>query len=130
MPVFSPASTVKLRDVHPELQRLCNALIEDVDFLVVTGHRDQADQDEAYAKGYSQVKWPYGKHNSSPSRAVDLKRWPIDWDDVSGDYYFAGWVMATAKRLGIALRWGGDWDGDQEVKDNGFNDLGHFELMD
>ena len=30
--------------------------------------------------------------------------------------------------MDINLRWGGDWDQDTEVKDNRFDDLGHFEL--
>ena len=30
----------------------------------------------------------------------------------------------------ITLRWGGDWDMDFQVKDNGFDDFPHFELRD
>jgi hypothetical protein len=32
--------------------------------------------------------------------------------------------------MDIPLRWGGDWDSDTEVNDNGFDDLVHFELED
>ena len=42
--------------------------------------------------------------------------------------YFAGMVMGIAKAKGIGLRWGGDWDQDTEVKDNGFDDMPHLEL--
>jgi hypothetical protein len=52
----------------------------------------------------------------------------IDWNDVSRICYFAGAIMALAATMGIALRWGGDWDRDTELKDNKFNDLVHFEL--
>jgi len=31
--------------------------------------------------------------------------------------------------MGVDLRWGGDWDGDTEVRDNGFDDLVHFEIV-
>jgi hypothetical protein len=31
--------------------------------------------------------------------------------------------------MGIELRWGGDWSMDFEVKDNRFDDLVHFEIV-
>ena len=36
--------------------------------------------------------------------------------------------MSVANRLGLKVRWGGDWDGDFEFKDQNFHDLPHFEL--
>ncbi len=42
---------------------------------------------------------------------------------------FAGYVLATAKAMGIDLRWGGDWSMDFEVRDNQFDDLVHFEIV-
>jgi hypothetical protein len=30
----------------------------------------------------------------------------------------------------VKLRWGGDWDSDKDTKDQNFNDLPHFELID
>jgi len=56
--------------------------------------------------------------------------YPIDWTDTDRFYYFAGHVMAVAAFLGVNLRYGGDWDGDKDLKDNTFNDLCHFELVD
>ena len=44
--------------------------------------------------------------------------------------YFAGMVMGIAKAKGIGLRWGGDWNQNTELKDNGFDDLPHFEIRD
>ena len=37
-------------------------------------------------------------------------------------------VMGVAGELGIELVWGGNWDRDQELSDNGFDDLPHFQL--
>ena len=37
-------------------------------------------------------------------------------------------MVATALGMGIKLRWGGDWDGDWQTRDNTFDDLPHFEL--
>ena len=39
-----------------------------------------------------------------------------------------GIAVGIAKRKGIKLRWGGDWDRDGELSDNRFNDLGHLEI--
>ncbi len=42
--------------------------------------------------------------------------------------YFAGKVMEKARAMGIPLRWGCDWDSDNDTNDNTLNDLVHFEL--
>ena len=44
-------------------------------------------------------------------------------------YDFGGYVVGAAYRLGIPLRWGGDWDRDHDVfDDQRFQDLVHFEI--
>ena len=32
--------------------------------------------------------------------------------------------------MNIKIRWGGDWDSDNIMKDQTFNDLPHFEIID
>ncbi len=44
-------------------------------------------------------------------------------------YYFGGYVLGRADEKGIKLRWGGDWDSDREIRDQGFDDTVHFELV-
>ena len=85
--------------------------------------------------GNSKTPFPKSKHNPTPSKAVDAgpferKEAPIDWMDRERMTYFAGHVIATARSMGITLRWGGDWDQDTRVKDNAFDDIVHFELVD
>src|SRR3546814_13614528 len=92
-------------------------VVQDFDCSVIEGHRDQAAQDKAFAEGHSKLKWPHGNHNALPSRAVDVAPYPIDWTDSPRMHLFAGYVIATALSLGIKLRWGGDRDGDRQVKD-------------
>ena len=70
-----------------------------------------------------------GMHNSKPSRAVDCVPYPIDWTDRERFTLFAGFVLGVAARMGITLRWGGDWNMNFEVKDNRFDDFPHFELI-
>jgi peptidoglycan L-alanyl-D-glutamate endopeptidase CwlK len=71
-----------------------------------------------------------------PSSAIDVAPYPIDWDDRERFVYFAGQVMGISDVLyehGVIsrpLRWGGDWNRDTKVRDNNFDDLCHFELVD
>jgi len=105
-----------------------------MDFSVLEGHRDKETQNRYYEKGTSKIKWPDGKHNKLPSRAMDLAPYPIDWSNrpkaIARFYLLAGVILAVADELGIGLRWGGDWDGDWDLFDQEFDDLGHFELRD
>lgn len=132
MPRFSTASLSQLGTCDPRLQRLMMAAIELYDFTVLEGHRGQEAQDRAYAKGNSKVRWPRGQHNSLPSRAVDIAPYPIDWSNTEAARQrfclLAGYVLCTAKQHGVTVRWGGDWDGDGDTRDERFRDLGHFEV--
>ena len=68
-------------------------------------------------------------HNHTPSRAVDIAPWPIDWSDMERFRFLGGVVLGVAGCRGLRIRWGGDWDGDGSFKDQNFNDLPHFELL-
>jgi peptidoglycan LD-endopeptidase CwlK len=129
MPSFSEKSLSKLATCDVRLQRVFEAVVREFDCTILEGHRDQERQDRMVEEGKSQVRWPDGKHNTVPSMAVDVTPYPISWDDRERQTLFAGYVLATAKALGVVLRWGGDWDRDTEVRDNRFDDLVHFELV-
>ncbi len=128
MPSFGARSRANLSEAHPELQRVFNEVIKHFDCSVIEGHRGQAEQDAAFHAGKSKLKFPQSKHNKTPSLAVDVCPYPIDWQDYRRFYLFAGFVLATATAMGVKLRWGGDWDGDTTWKDQTFHDLPHFEL--
>ena len=131
MPSFSARSRSKLSTCDWDLQKVFNEVIKHFDCTVLTGRRGKEEQDEKYRQGLSKVQWPNSKHNAvAPdlSRACDAAPYPIDWNDTARFYYFAGFVMATAKSMGVELRFGGDWDGDTEVLDQTFMDLVHFEV--
>lgn len=133
MPIFGTRSKEQLATCDEKLQKVAHAVIKIMDFTVLEGHRNKEKQDEAVKKGFSKVKWPTGKHNKTPSLAMDLAPYPIDFSNrakaIARFYLLAGVVMATAHELGIKLRWGGDWDGDWDLFDQKFDDLGHFELL-
>jgi len=81
-----------------------------------------------FEEGKSKLKYPEGNHNKKPSTAIDVVPYPIDWEDRERMTYFAGYVKGIAMMLGIPIRWGGDWNSNNELKDNNFDDLPHFEL--
>lgn len=130
MPAFGKASQEKLATCDPRLQKVFNEVIKHFDCTVIEGHRGEEAQNKAFAEGKSKLKYPQGKHNKIPSLAADVLPYPIDWNDTNRMRYFAGFVVGIAATMGIKLRWGGDWNQNTELKDNSFNDLPHFELVD
>jgi len=138
MPSFGRRSTQRINSCHPDLQRLFKDVVKEYDCTILCGHRGQEEQTLAFENKKSKVQWPNSKHNSTPSMAVDLVPYPVDWGNtgtrrerqkaIARFYHFAGFVLAHAKEMGIEVRWGGDWDGDRLFDDQNFDDLPHWEL--
>lgn len=129
MPSFGKKSKKELNTCDVRLQMLAQEAIKIIDFSVLQGHRTEEQQNEAYAKGNSKVKYPNSKHNKYPSLAFDVAPYPIDFNDRERFVYLAGILLGIASTLGYQLRWGGDWDQDRDLKDQTFNDLMHFEIV-
>ena len=129
MAKFSSRSKEKLATCHEDLQKLFNEVIKVVDCTIIEGHRTCSRQNRLYEEGKTKVRYPKGRHNSKPSRAVDVAPYPIDWDDRERFTLFGGFVLGMASRMGINIRWGGDWNKDFQVNDNRFDDFPHFELI-
>jgi peptidoglycan L-alanyl-D-glutamate endopeptidase CwlK len=117
---LSTLSVALLGECHPDLQRLVRAYekVAPRDFSVACGYRNKVDQNAAYARGDSKLQWPHSKHNQSPSLAVDLWPYPVDWTGKGRPAFEAqrAEVLALAHELGIHIRvisW----------------DLPHFELI-
>ena len=129
---FGPESRRQYKTLDPRLQAICDHVILFFDFAITEGHRNEHRQNAAYLAGKSQVKWPYGRHNSLPSKAMDIYPYPIDWSsnakNIERNCLLAGMVLATAAALGIPIRWGGDWNMDGDTRDEKFRDYGHFEI--
>ena len=100
-----------------------------IDFSIICGHRTKEKQNSLYPK-FTRVKWPNSKHNSLPSKAVDLVPYingKISWNKLHC-CILAGIVLTCAKNLDIKIRWGGNWDMDSEpITDQYFQDLVHYE---
>lgn len=140
MPSFSQKSMDQLTTCDYRLQRLFLDVVREFDCTVIQGHRSIQEQEHLFQTGKSKVR--RGKHNESPSLAVDVAPWVagrgIPWPhpqtptyvkDLALFYYFAGYVMSRAAEQGILIRFGGDWDRDNNLIDQTFDDLVHFELL-
>lgn len=120
MPALSKSSLEKLSTCDKRLQKLFTEVAKTYDCTVVCGHRNEADQTEAYRSGHSKVKFPNSKHNSYPSKAADVVPFPIDWSDKQRFFHFAGFVLATAVQQGVKIRCGIDFNGDLNFKNDNF----------
>ena len=130
MPAFGKVSLERLSTCDPRLQEVLGEAIKYRDFSVLCGHRDEAAQNEAVAKGNSKAPWPTSKHNRLPSLAVDVAPYPIDWTDAGSFALLAGYILRIGDERGVKLRYGGDWNGNGKTKDERFLDLPHIELVD
>lgn len=129
MPKFGNASKLKLMTCDQRLQKICLDAIEVMDFTVLCGHRDSDEQNKLFEEGKTKVQWPKSKHNVTPSVAVDLAPYPVDWNDTERFYALAGVMFAIAAKHKIKLRWGGTWGGIDDKNPSGFVDMPHFEIV-
>lgn len=127
MPLGTTSAT-RLAECDVRLQLLITAVAAGIDrgdlatagitdITVVTGHRNEADQNREVAEGDSKTPWPRSKHNSTPSRAVDIAAYPTVWADTRAFHVLRGYVLGVAALLGVRIRVI-SWDGP------------HFELVD
>jgi len=140
-------SLKKLESVHHDLVKIIKLAITrtPVDFGISEGHRTLDRQKELYDQGKSKIDGinKKGKHNYSPSLAIDLYAYHPDIEvrkklayDVPTLCLIAGVIISCADELKAkgdikhSIRWGGNWDNDGVILyDQSFDDLPHFELV-
>jgi len=140
-------SLKKLESVHHDLVKIIKLAITrtPVDFGISEGHRTLERQKELYDQGKSKIDGinKKGKHNYSPSLAIDLYAYHPDIEvrkklayDVPTLCIIAGVIISCADELKAkgdikhSIRWGGNWDNDGVILyDQSFDDLPHFELV-
>lgn len=120
MAKFGTRSESNLKGINPVLERLFREVIKEtpIDFTVIDGLRTLKEQKEYVKNGYSKTL----RSRHLTGKAVDvmaLVNGKGTWDE---QYYktLSDYVKAVAKKMGIAIVWGGDW--------SSFPDPGHFEL--
>ena len=126
MPTFSQTSEARLQTCHPDIQAVCRELIKQYDFAVLEGHRGETAQNMAYQSGNSNVRYPNSAHNKTPSLAVDIAPYPIDWGNLERFremvYRFdavAG-VLRAAGKITSRFEYGAFW--------KSFKDFPHVEI--
>lgn len=132
MAMLSNNSKKILSTCDEKIQKVINEAIKDtpVDFTVVCGHRGEKEQNEAFKNGFSKLKYPKGKHNKNPSKAVDIVPYPKMWDASKEEFEILAFhILATGKKLGIKLKWGNDWNMNGRSDDEKFHDSPHYELI-
>ena len=153
MPAFGTTSMKRLNTCDFKIQSICKEAIKIIDFSIITGHRTEEEQNSLYPK-YTKLKWPHGKHNAFPSRAVDVAPYIKPYGAIFGNTEqvieimemhditeletlafvyksyarLIGVIEGIAGMKGIPVRLGIDWDGDYDMLDQDFHDLGHIEL--
>ena len=100
---------------------------------MIYGVRSIAEQLKLFNEGLSKtMSSKHIKQDDGFAHAVDIAPYPIDWDDTKRFYWLAGMMKALAPRhlpSNYELRWGGNWDMDEDLNDQSFMDLVHFEIV-
>jgi peptidoglycan L-alanyl-D-glutamate endopeptidase CwlK len=122
MPKFSQRSKDRLATCDKRLQDIMNEAIKEYDFSVLEGHRSLERQYKLYKEGRSQIdgRRKMGKHNYSPSLAVDIVPYPIDWNDIDRFKELAVIIKRIAKEKSVKIVHGGDW--------KSFKDYPHWQI--
>lgn len=154
MPNYGRKSKEKLETCHPKIQDIMNTVIKYFDNTITEGKRSKEKQDKYFEQGTSKVKWPNSKHNvKNPddlSRAIDSVPYPIDYryekallkamedgdtkevmeiiHNIERWFMYIGFVKGVAFEKGIELISGADWDSDNQLSDQRFDDLPHMQL--
>lgn len=118
-------SKERLEQCDEKLQLICNELLKQCgfDLTITCGYRNEQDQNWAYVNGKSKAKFGQSKHNTLPSKAVDICPYPTNWETT--DYRW--WKMIAlayeiARKNNIKIRSGAFF--------TGLCDCPHIELED
>ena len=116
-----------LKGVHPSLVKLITEAFKTtpIKFSVICGVRSAKDQAIAFKTGKSKcdgikIKSPHQVKADGYGHAVDAYPIPIDYKDTKRFKILAEHIKSTAKKLGIKIRWGGEF--------KTLVDLPHYEL--
>ena len=125
---FDAGSAKRLAAAHPLIQKVMNEARQQIAFTVMDSQRGRAAQEAAFKAGNSKAHFGQSAHNWTPAIAVDIAPVPLDWNNRQSFIALSKVILPIAKRLGVPLRWGGDFnmDGDKTTSDSW--DLPHYEL--
>jgi peptidoglycan L-alanyl-D-glutamate endopeptidase CwlK len=117
-------------ELHHLLQKLMSEAIKEVDFTILDGSRNRAEQELAFKQGHTKAHFGDSAHNWHPAIAVDIIPYPFQgWDNVKPFITLQmDYIRPIAKKLGIPIRQGLDWNMNGKITDERFLDFPHIEL--
>lgn len=121
---FGNKSLERLKECDLRLQTLCQKMLDcsDFDMTITCGHRGEEEQEKAFKEGKSKAHFGQSKHNSWPSKAVDICPYPINWDTNDVRWHkMVALAYECARLLNIKIRCGAFFT---------FKDYPHIELED
>lgn len=133
---FGKGSEKQLATVDKRLERVARRALElsPHDFVIVQGIRTVEQSAQNIKNGTSFLKNP---ESSKHVRGLALDFAPyingkIDWNDLEKFWEIVGAFKQAGEELGIALRFGADWNNSGDYRDEiqrGVYDGGHVELV-
>lgn len=139
---FGNTSKSRLQTCHKDIQLIMNEAIKitNVDFGIAEGYRSIEKQQQYFKEGKSKIDGvsKKGKHNYSPSLAVDIYPYfenGAKWDNehlsyLSGIIHAVSEILFADGKISHKVRWGGNWGMDGIILiDQSFDDRPHFELV-
>ena len=109
---WGKTSKDRLATCDKRLQDLADMMLSrsPFDLTITCGYRTEQEQNEAFEKGKSRAKFGQSKHNTFPSKAIDICPYPIIWEGSDPRWTeMALNAMWCAGRLGIEIVWGGSF---------------------
>lgn len=124
-------STIRTQEQQADYVRRGTSKTMNSKHLIIPGVREFSEAVDAAPLGF---EWPVPfDWKSVEGLQVDeihykVNKWAqqyqLAWSRL---YYFAGRIVEIAASIGVPLRYGGDWDGDLDLKDQNWYDGVHFE---
>lgn len=134
---WSARSKKNLEGVHSDLVMVANRALQltVVDFVVISGVRTEAQQEELYKAGASKTM----RSRHLTGHAIDVMPLVAKTEQWHKVHYFplAEAFSQASKEFGVPIRWGGTWQRlkhqfahalAEEAEERGGWDFGHFEL--
>jgi peptidoglycan L-alanyl-D-glutamate endopeptidase CwlK len=118
---LSQKSRERLNTCDPRLIEIMREVSTIMDITVICGFRGEKDQNDAFAKGNSKLKFPKSKHNRLPSLAVDVAPLPLDWNNIGAFINMVKVIKEVAAKQNVKIRCGADFEK--------FKDYPHIELV-
>ena len=107
---LSKKSQERLETCDERLITIVNDVCKVMDVTVLCGHRGKEEQEKAFNEGKSRAHFGQSYHNASPSLAVDIAPYPINWDVNDPRWeIMCNLALYIANRYGIKVKLGRDF---------------------